>query len=151
MFYSTINRIRRNQTIKLKLVVELLISSELEDLILAVTQFLEDTTEFALLHTSLLTRNSSDLFRGSTHANLDLLLQSRRANMLLDKVSVDIANTSSPARARFVDEVDDIKGIGVFLLECVKLFAEEDIFLGEVAVDELELGLVSFVGEGVGE
>lgn len=70
--------------------------------------------------------------------------------MLLDDIRIDVPGGARPALGGGVDEVHDVEGVGVLGLEHVELLAQEDVLLGEVAVDELELGLVVLVRERVG-
>ncbi len=86
--------------------------------------------------------------------NLGLLAEVRGSEMLLDEVPVDEARRAYevermsvnvtvgcthkydkltfPVGLCFVDGVDDVEGLGVFLLERVELLLEEDILLRQV-------------------
>lgn len=61
--------------------------------------------------------------------------------MLLDHVSVDEANTASPALGRGVKDVVDLE-LGVLLGEEVELGLQDDVLLGDVGKDEVDDGLI---------
>ena len=87
----------------------------------------------------------------TTNKNLDLLLQVCRSNIFLDSVGGDIASRTFPALVRLGKEVNYLKGVGEFFLQCVEFFAEKDILLGDVRVEQLEFCLVVLVAERMGD
>ena len=87
----------------------------------------------------------------TTDEDLHLFPKRRGPDVLLDDVRRDVPERALPANGGLIEEVDHVKGVGVLLLERVELGAEEDVVLGDVGEEELELGFVGFVGEGVGE
>ena len=60
-----------------------------------------------------------------------------------------IAERTSPGLARLVNNVYDVKLLGVLLFERVKLFTEEDILFGHVGEQECEFSLVILVRKSV--
>lgn len=54
-----------------------------------------------------------------------------------------------PVLRALVDDVDDLEGLGVLLLERVNLFTHDDVVFGHVGKEQFELCLVALVGEGM--
>jgi len=85
----------------------------------------------------------------TTNENLDLLAQLLGAHIGFDQLLGDISRRSRPTLNGFIDEVDNVEVVGVFGLEVVEIFAEEDVGGGDVGVDEGEFCAVRGVREGV--
>jgi len=60
-----------------------------------------------------------------------------------------IAERTSPGLARLINNVYNVKLLGVLLFQRVKLFTEEDILFGHVGEQEREFSLVILVWESV--
>lgn len=76
---------------------------------------------------------------------------SQQARQILTLKKMSGPKHTCPVCGRLVEGIDNVEGVGVFLLHCVEFLAEEDVFLGHICEDELELGLVLGVGKGMGE
>ena len=54
-----------------------------------------------------------------------------------------------PRVRSLVDEIDNVKGSRVLVLEGVNLFSHDDVLFRHVREEQLELGLVGLVGESM--
>ena len=54
-----------------------------------------------------------------------------------------------PRVRSLVDEIDNVKGSRVLVLEGVNLFSHDDVLFRHVREEQLELGLVALVGQGM--
>eukprot|EP00760_Papus_ankaliazontas_P029373 PhM_4_TR4229/c0_g2_i1/m.5891 len=85
---------------------------------------------------------------GAAHEHV-LAGSGRARQRAADHVGRDVAGLALPLGARLVDGVRDLEALGVRLHEAVELVLEEDVALGAVAVQQLDLGLVAGVaGDG---
>jgi hypothetical protein len=83
--------------------------------------------------------------------NFDLVLETRRTDIFLNKVSRNIAGRAFPAFARVVKNKNNLKMFGMLFLQGFKFFTKEDILLSYIGVKQFEFCIVAFVGESMVE
>lgn len=121
---------------------------ELVNLILAVSQFAQNTSQLSLvLRALLVTRNSLVQARWSTDEDLDVLRLGLRQHGLQELLGDESLLEVGRILGRVVERVEDAQTLGVGVLEVFELALEQDVLLGNVAVDEGHLGLVLWVVE----
>jgi hypothetical protein len=115
---------------------------ELEDLLLAVTKILQDTSELTLVLGADLATGDSLVHGGrTTDEELDVLLLGLRQDSLQQLLG-DVALATGPALRGVVQDVEGTEALGVGVLQILQLLLQEDILLGDVAEDQSDLGLV---------
>jgi hypothetical protein len=83
--------------------------------------------------------------------NFDLVLESRRTDVFLNKVSRDEASRAFPAFARIAENKNNLKMLRMLFLQSFKFFTKEDILLSHIGVKQFEFCIVAFVGESMVE
>lgn len=63
----------------------------------------------------------------TTNENLDFVTEVFRSDVFLDKIFIDVTSWTGPAVSGFVNNVDYLESFGMFLLERIKFFTENDI------------------------
>lgn len=115
---------------------------ELVDLVLAVSQLLQDTREFALvLGADLGAANGLVQSRGATNEDLDVVLLGLGKNGL-QKLLVDVALAASPALRGVVKDIEGAESLGVGVLQVLELLLQKNVLLLDVSKDQGDLGLV---------
>jgi len=115
---------------------------ELENLLLAVTQLLQDTSQLTLvLGADLVTADGLVQAGRTADEELDVLLLRLRQNSL-QKFLANVALTTGPLLRRVVQDVEGTEALGVGILQVLKLLLQQDIILVDVAEDKGDLGLV---------
>lgn len=122
-------------------------SLELKNLLLRVSQFLQNAIELALvLWTLLRPRQSLVQTRRPTHKHLHVLRVARRQDRL-EQLLVDEAFSLLPARRGIVQHIEGAESLREVLLELVEFGLQQDVFLGHVAEHERHLRLVQGIVE----
>lgn len=115
---------------------------ELEHLLLAVTQILQDTSQLTLvLGANLTTANSLVHAWRTANEHLNVLLL-RLGQDSLQQLLGDEALAAGPALGRVVQHVEGTEALGVGVLQLVQLLLQQDVLLADVTEDQSHLGAV---------
>lgn len=126
---------------------------ELVNLVLAVSQLAQNTSQLSLVLRALLaSRNSLVHSRWATDKDLDVLGLGLRQHGLQELLGDESLLEVGCVLGWVVERVEDTKTLGVGVLEVLELALEQDVLLGNVTVDEGHLGLVlGVVEDGAGK
>lgn len=117
-------------------------SLELVHLVLAVSEFLEDARQLALvLGADLGSTNGLVHARRTADEDLDVLLLGFRENGL-EQLLGDVALAASPLLGRVVQDIERTEPLRVRVFEFLKLLLQEDVLLRDVPEDQRHLGFV---------
>jgi hypothetical protein len=84
----------------------------------------------------------------TTDKHLDLITEIRASQILFDVVLCDKPSLNRRVLALlFVDEIHHIKRLGIFLLQLIKLVAQQNVLLRDVTIEESEFGRISWVAD----
>lgn len=120
-------------------------------LLLVISKLLQNTSEFSLvLGANLTTTNSLIHPGGSTDKDLHIL-RLRLGENRLQQLLRDKAGSLRPVRRRLVKEVKHAETLRIRVFQLLKLALQQDVVLGDVAVDEGDLGLVVGRGEDLAD
>ena len=87
----------------------------------------------------------------TTDKNFNLVLETWRTDMFLNKVRRDVPSRALPAFARFVENKNNLKIFRMLFLQSFKFFTKEDILLSYIGVQQFEFCVVAFVGESMAD
>ena len=115
---------------------------ELIDLVLGVTQLLQDAAQLTLVGgADLSAANGFVQARRATDKDLDVLALGVR-DQSLEQVLGDEALSMLPALGRLVERVVGAESLGELVLNLLELFLQQDVLLADIAEDERDFGLV---------
>lgn len=122
---------------------------ELVDLVLAVSQLLQDTREFALvLGADLRTANGLVHSRGPANEDLDVVLLGLGKDGL-QKFLADVTLAAGPALRGVVKDIEGAESLGVGVLQVLELLLKKNVLFLDVSKDQGDLGLVIGVLENL--